>query len=193
MSPIRRGPSPTPPDAAGIYYRPSHERARCENGIVAQRRTCEALLYEVPVLMDGANIGRLEWRCPHCHDGKPAPVRANVPIEVIRETEVVTDKRHADKMTPEEWAARRRGYVAMLRRFYKAHGRAPTDREFRRSTEVQPAIPSRWQMLKAFGSTMEGVAAASLPANPTGYQVTPNRTARPNVWYPTTAPNRRYA
>lgn len=155
----------------------SHELARCA--------ACESILYDVPVLLDGIPLGKVAWRCPHCHDGRPLD-----PAILRRQQQV-----HADvRLTPAEAAAfeayQRRSaagaqtkrtsrqmqedrVLAALRDFYATHGRAPTYAEMGHSdTSTVPGLSSFALIVRLFGTARRAFAVAGIPTRLRG---TPGR------------------
>lgn len=143
----------------------SHELARCA--------ACESILYDVPVLLDGVRVGKVAWRCPHCHDGKPldpAILRrqtAHLQPPEVTAAEIAAQEafrrraalgRETKRRSDEEHRAQ---VVAAIQRFARRHGRPPTAHEMGHSGPVQvPGLASRSLVARLFGSPRHALEAA---------------------------------
>lgn len=156
----------------------SHELARCA--------ACESILYDVPVLLDGIPLGKVAWRCPHCHDGRPLECDAMARQQQRGRPTLTTQERLRSERSAAATRARRRSATSLardaetrlraieaVRAYYLAKGRVtPTHQEMgAQGLTCIKGLPSRSVLVRLFGSLRGLLVAANIPVRDSGRQV----------------------
>lgn len=154
----------------------SHEYARCD--------ACQSILYDVPVLLDGCPIGKVAWRCPHCHDRRPLPAptvarHRSVVVEVDHTRQEFL-RRRAQKAAqtrgvPDD--AQRARAIRLVRRYAAAVGRTPTYAELGQGgPSIVPGLQSLTMLRRLFGGTLRNlIVAAGLTPRASGFTAARDR------------------
>lgn len=151
----------------------SHELARCA--------ACESILYDVPVLLDGIPLGKVAWRCPHCHDGRPLGrvvvarqrLVAPIPVDPERQDSLRRRARKAAETRQFSDDTLSAVNIAAAQAFAARVGRTPTyDEMGQTGCPAIPGLSSITMLRRLFGSLRGFILAAGLTPRPGGWQVT---------------------